>query len=499
MEKIDLSNTAFLVHFRKDTYERLENLKIVLNFYNKHCKNLQFIVVFDDKEFDLDYIQTMDIIKSLNSENKVKLHYNSDIYERPLCYNIAQNLTSRAFVVTIDTDVIVHPENILYSIQLLQSNEQLGMVIPYNGLSFFITDYEIKNKFKRRLSYDFLLEYVPEKRDVYYKNKNVLVANNKSIGGCVVFKSKVYEEIGGYNPMFKGWGWEDNEIINRMYKFGYRIGRYNNSEAYLWHLPHGDSIKDNHQYYNDNIELNSKVVNMTPEEVKFYTNLWKHDMTNDRNYLEYLMGKKVALVGPAPTIIGSKQGDLIDSYDIVVRVNKAVPIPTHLTRDIGKRTNILYNCLNPSPECGGPYLMDEWKKLDWLCCPYPAVHPFDIDITRFKFKNENTIPFHTIDKETYLTAAKEMNTRPNSGIGTIIDLMFHPIKELYVTGFTFFKGGYYSDYRQKNEKQVMDFMNRHRNHEQEPQIEYIRKMFYGVDYRFNPDEEMRKILDNVSI
>ena len=44
----------------------------------------------------------------------------------------------------------------------------------------------------------------------------------------------------------------------------------------------------------------------------------------------FLKDKTVVIVGPAPSIIGSNQGKLIDSFDIVIRLNKALPIPEHL-------------------------------------------------------------------------------------------------------------------------------------------------------------------------
>ena len=41
----------------------------------------------------------------------------------------------------------------------------------------------------------------------------------------------------------------------------------------------------------------------------------------------FLKNKRVALVGPASSVVGSQQQELLDSYDIVVRLNKAFPVP----------------------------------------------------------------------------------------------------------------------------------------------------------------------------
>ena len=51
---IDLSNVTLIYHYRKDCEERLANLKISIDFYRKHFKNLELILVEDDKEISID-------------------------------------------------------------------------------------------------------------------------------------------------------------------------------------------------------------------------------------------------------------------------------------------------------------------------------------------------------------------------------------------------------------------------------------------------------------
>lgn len=191
---------------------------------------------------------------------------------------------------------------------------------------------------------------------------------------------------------------------------------------------------------------------------------------------QYLKNKRVVVVGPAPSIIGSKQGEEIDSYDVVVRINKALPVPNNLKQDIGSKTDILFNCLNTSPDNGGylhiPMLMQE---LDWVASPYAAVHPFERDIRNFSNQLSGRIPFFIPDSSWYLNIENEMGTRPNSGILAILNCLNFEPSEVYITGFTFFKGGYYKEYRQLSEQQVMHRMTQHGNHIQEPQIVYFKK------------------------
>ena len=65
-----------------------------------------------------------------------------------------------------------------------------------------------------------------------------------------------------------------------------------------------------------------------------------------RNYEKYLTNKRIALVGPGYHTKNTKQCKLIESYDIVVRINDGISLAEKYFNDIGKRTDILYCTLN---------------------------------------------------------------------------------------------------------------------------------------------------------
>ncbi|MBS1787176.1 MAG: glycosyltransferase family 29 protein [Acidobacteria bacterium] len=65
----------------------------------------------------------------------------------------------------------------------------------------------------------------------------------------------------------------------------------------------------------------------------------------DLSYQELLTGKTVVVVGPSQTLLGTRQGRMIDAYDLVVRFNDAIkhlPFTNELAEDIGSRLDILY-------------------------------------------------------------------------------------------------------------------------------------------------------------
>lgn len=231
--------------------------------------------------------------------------------------------------------------------------------------------------------------------------------------------------------------------------------------------------------------------------------LFKKKLTNNREvYLKYLKGKRVVVVNPAPSIVGSKQREFIDSFDIVVRLNKAVPVPSTLIDDIGTRTDVLYNCMNPSEECGGQINVKDLRNngVKFLVAPYGPITTIDKRYTRFKSdiynfitnNSEDDLSISHIDSDYFKNLLKIMKL-PNTGVNAILDLLSTEISELYITGFTFFKGGYYKEYRRYNEKEVLDRMNKYGLHDQEKQMLHMKEVLLN-DARVKMDKTLMEII-----
>ncbi len=63
---------------------------------------------------------------------------------------------------------------------------------------------------------------------------------------------------------------------------------------------------------------------------------------NDEALTEFIRGKKVCIVGPAPYLQGLKQGSLIDEHDVVIRINNGPTLATRQPEDYGSRTDVVY-------------------------------------------------------------------------------------------------------------------------------------------------------------
>lgn len=320
-------------------------------------------------------------------------------------------------------------------------------------------------------------------------------------GGIIGFRKDEFEKISGWCEDFEGWGGEDDFQTWKVKNWV----SYEFVEGNVYHIYH-DRPQIDQNVYRKNLGILQNLGKRDPKEVVQWINHSRslignenkyNVMTKEDEFKSFLKGKKVAIVGPAPSIIGSEQKELIEGYDVVVRLSKAVPVPEERIKDVGSRTDIYYHCMSQSEVNCGPINYDYLEKnCKFIASPYPAIPPFDRDIIFFNNQNKGRLNLHIVDGELYDKFSKEMNTRPNTGVSAIIDLLSHDILELYVTGFTFFKGGYDKTYRNQTEEDVMKIVNGPNDaHHIEPQIKYLRNLF-KIDDRLSGDEKLMEIIND---
>lgn len=198
----------------------------------------------------------------------------------------------------------------------------------------------------------------------------------------------------------------------------------------------------------------------------------------DVSYYNMLCNKRVAIVGPSCNTQNTKQGKKIDNYDIVVRLNKSIPIPRKRYNDIGSRTDILYNSMNTSDFPGQnniniPLLQKE--NIKYIACSYPYIYPFDKDISKFLSINNNRIPYHIPHIILYKTIVSILQCRPYTGTCAILDILNFPVKELYITGIDCYLNKYYKEYRQISREALYQIRHNH-IHQNGPQLDFIKTL-----------------------
>jgi len=194
------------------------------------------------------------------------------------------------------------------------------------------------------------------------------------------------------------------------------------------------------------------------------------------NYHHLVNGKNIALVGPSKSVLKRNLGNYIDTFDLVVRLNKSLPVPENRYQDIGSRTDILYNSLNTTDFPGENNINPKFfihNGIKYVCCSYPNIHPFQKDIINFMTVNRGQVPFRYIDLELFQKMEAIMKTRPYTGTCAILDLLKFNIKSLFITGLDFYATSYYSEYRVIDSEETKK-KQKNNIHEAKPQINLLR-------------------------
>jgi hypothetical protein len=195
-------------------------------------------------------------------------------------------------------------------------------------------------------------------------------------------------------------------------------------------------------------------------------------------------GKRVVLIAPAPHIAEVKQD--LSKYDIVCRMNKAVPLPKEIIKTTGNRTDVLY--LTPAVHPN-----KEWENIPELRVK-PNILFSTVEgrtIHKYKpFKHKLKI----IGYEHFYNIWDEIKSEPNMGLIAISDILSENPKELYITGMTFYQsGGYYKGYSIPA-KEIQEMVEKKGNifkHRQDPQIAYFKKHF---KHRVKMDKQLSEVM-----
>lgn len=228
-------------------------------------------------------------------------------------------------------------------------------------------------------------------------------------------------------------------------------------------------------------------------------------MINNR-YKNYLIGKKVALIGPAEYLTKLNTGEYIDSYDVVVRVNRGTEVIENYSKSIGKRTDILYNCLIKSPDNGGDIRVKDYKrnKIKWIAT-VPGSDPDGTTVSNklheqvnwfTVFKLKWNFNFHVMDYKKFSLINSKINSRANTGFASIFDLLDHGVSKLYITGFSFYLDNFMSGYKRGCDRDEEEFAKQcfvSKRHKQEPQWRYLKEL-YQKDKRVEVDKILKNIL-----
>ncbi len=212
---------------------------------------------------------------------------------------------------------------------------------------------------------------------------------------------------------------------------------------------------------------------------------------------EFLEGKSVAVVAPGAHIKGSNQRELIDSHDVVVRLNRGFPVQAGVIEDVGNRTDILYHIMTGH---AGSITTDE-KILDRAVAEVKfivSVHPRnDSYVTSFENRINGRTGFEAVPLSLRQFIRARVRSMPNCGVIAIAHLLSQPIKSLYLTGFSFYETGYYVGYRKDWTPEAQSKYRGVSGHHQPSQKVFVKWLLENTNIPVTMDKIMSLIMDNV--
>jgi len=100
-------------------------------------------------------------------------------------------------------------------------------------------------------------------------------------GGSFFMTKNFFNKVNGFNPNFKGWGYEDTAFLTRVQRLGHYVGLVNGAQHMIFHMHHGDVSKGevaargilNKQSHN-NRNIYNKVNKMTKPQAEAFSKTW---------------------------------------------------------------------------------------------------------------------------------------------------------------------------------------------------------------------------------
>ena len=239
----------------------------------------------------------------------------------------------------------------------------------------------------------------------------------------------------------------------------------------------------------------------------------------DKKFSDLVKGKSIALVGPAGSLAGSGSGPEIDSHDFVARV-KSFRHPDSAVKDLGSRTDFVYAGIAVEQvdlsDIGSDPTSPEQKTMRWqqdrfkryedvkfvISC-YPKEvwfsHRFEESFEGLRSSGICDCRFLSSDK--FFEVSRQINCRPQSGFGAIIDLLQFPIKSLHIYGIDFHRSMYRDGYiRSSYTREALALQHTHDDqgdyHNPDLEYDYFKKEIWNKDSRVKPNKQLQAFLED---
>ncbi len=165
----------------------------------------------------------------------------------------------------------------------------------------------------------------------------------------------------------------------------------------------------------------------------------------------HFKNKRIAIIGSADSCLKEKNGEYIDGFDFVIRINKALVNWDKRHEDfIGSKTDILIHSFNENIYVGGGKLdfkIFREHKLRYLL--NAKNRPYNKHQILNVYKKYKVFSKIYILKNLEYLECEELfkGFKPTNGFRALHMVLTSEAKEVYITGMTFFKTPYKQGYR----------------------------------------------------
>jgi predicted glycosyltransferase involved in capsule biosynthesis len=229
---------SFIIQFRYDSEDRLKNLLRGVIYLHSHFKNDSSILIIDqDNNFDLltklfaKYEITNTTIHSLRT---------SGPYHRSKVINQGLNIAKTDLCLIYDCDILIPVHQIKTSILL--ATHGYDVVYPFTSPQYDIPQSYFPNF---ELNYDFekiKQDFSPRK----WGAPDDLMLKHGHSGFGMLINKQTAKNLSYFNEDFNGWGYEDNEYLFRLNKFGAKISR---AWGPIFHVEHDRTLQNQFALY----------------------------------------------------------------------------------------------------------------------------------------------------------------------------------------------------------------------------------------------------------
>ena len=263
MTRLDLTDVTIVISVKPESDERLANLARLHEYYRTMAKGAEVLVV------------EQSTCSRIEPRPGLSVHGVADdgLHWKTRNMNLGAALSSRRNLLMSDCDTVPHPVALEKGLAFLA--EHGGFTSLYDGIVVNVTDERAAGITDWPSFFEGAAHYssvdVRPGQPLTDPGLHPLYGNaeHDAVGGCFLCTRAAFFAIGGWNPNFVSYGYEDRELHFRARRLGYGFPMTAGHNLYHFDHPRGPESRYG-QFYRLNEAEYDRVRAMTPEALAAY-------------------------------------------------------------------------------------------------------------------------------------------------------------------------------------------------------------------------------------